>query len=254
MIQLRTFFPVPVIGRYTTFDNLDFGTVKGFSFAYDLRRTGNVSLNLNYTLQFADGTGSNAESQRNVANRGVLRTLFPLTFDERHRIVAVLDYRYGSGKRYNGPRLFGVDILANAGLNMQATAVSGRPYTKTQQPLELGGAGVVGSLNGARNPWNFVLNLRADKQFTISNKLGLNVYCRISNVLDRRNVISVYSATGAPDDDGYLASSFGRAQQRSIDASQRDLQAFLHSYQWRMLNPNFFSLPRRIYLGAIFDF
>lgn len=254
MIQLRTFFPVPVIGRYTTFDNLDFGTVKGFSFAYDLRRTGNVSLNLNYTLQFADGTGSNAESQRNVANRGVLRTLFPLNFDERHRIVAVLDYRYGSGKRYNGPRLFGADIFANAGLNLQATAVSGRPYTATLQPLELSGAGVIGSLNGARLPWNFVLNLRVDKNFNIGKNMGLNVYCRVSNLLDRRNVIDVYSATGAPDDDGYLASPFGRSQIASIDATQRDVNAFLASYQWRMLNPNFFSIPRRIYLGAIFDF
>ena len=254
MIQLRTFFPVPIIGRYTTFDNLDFGTVKGFSFAYDLRRTGNVSLNLNYTLQFADGTGSNAESQRNVANRGVLRTLFPLSFDERHRIVAVLDYRYGSGKVYNGPRLFGADIFANAGLNLQATAVSGRPYTATLQPVEFGGAGVVGSLNGARQPWNFVLNARIDKNFNIGKKMGLNVYCRVSNLLDRRNVINVYSATGSPDDDGYLASPFGRSQVQSIDASQRNVQAFLASYQWRMLNPNFFSIPRRIYLGAIFDF
>ena len=254
MIQLRTFFPVPVIGRYTTFDNLDFGTVKGFSFAYDLRRTGNVSLNLNYTLQFADGTGSNAESQRNVANRGVLRTLFPLSFDERHRIVAVLDYRYGSGKQYNGPRLFGADIFANAGLNLQATAVSGRPFTATNLPTELGGAGVVGSLNGARQPWNFVLNARIDKNFNIGKKMGLNVYCRVSNLLDRRNVIQVYSATGSPEDDGYLASAFGQSQIQSIDASQRDVQAFLASYQWRMLNPNFFSLPRRIYLGAIFDF
>lgn len=254
MIQLRTFFPVPVIGRYTTFDNLDFGTVKGFSFAYDLRRTGNLSLNVNYTLQFADGTGSDATSQRNVANRGVLRTLFPLNFDERHRIVAVMDYRYGSGKRYNGPRLFGADIFANAGLNLQATAVSGRPYTKTLQPLEFGGAGVVGSINGARQPWNFVLNLRVDKNFNIGNNLGLNVYCRVSNLLDRRNVINVYSATGSPDDDGYLASAFGQGQQESIAASQRSLQSFLASYQWRMLNPDFFSLPRRIYVGAIFDF
>ncbi|MBL0044409.1 MAG: hypothetical protein IPP33_08440 [Flavobacteriales bacterium] len=37
---------------------LDFGTVKGFSLAYDLRRTGNIRLTASYTLQFADGTGS----------------------------------------------------------------------------------------------------------------------------------------------------------------------------------------------------
>ncbi|MFM9949168.1 MAG: carboxypeptidase regulatory-like domain-containing protein, partial [Saprospiraceae bacterium] len=75
MIQSRTFFPVPIVTQYTTYDNQDFGTVKGFSFQYDLRRTGNFSLQANYTLQFADGTGSDANSQRNLSSRGNLRTL-----------------------------------------------------------------------------------------------------------------------------------------------------------------------------------
>ena len=254
MIQIRTFFPVPIISQYTTFDNQDFGTVKGFTFTYDLRRTGNISFNANYTLQFADGTGSDAASQRGLGSRGVLRTLFPLNFDERHRIVANMDYRYGSGNRYTGPRLFGADIFANAGLNLQAIAVSGRPYTATQQALQLGGTGTVGSLNGARKPWNFTLNLRVDKNFTLGNRLGINVYCRVSNVLDRRNVINVYSATGSPEDDGFLRTPQGQSQLRTIQSSQRSLEAFLDSYQWRILNPNFFSLPRRIYLGAILDF
>ena len=155
MIQFRTFFPVPIVGNYTTYDNQDFGTVKGFSFQYDLRRTGNITFNANYTLQFADGTGSDADSGRNLSNRGNLRTLFPLNFDERHRIVATMDYRYSSGNKYNGTRLFGADIFSNAGFNMQAIAVSGRPYTATIQATQLGGAGTVGALNGARQPWNF---------------------------------------------------------------------------------------------------
>jgi outer membrane receptor protein involved in Fe transport len=254
MIQIRTFFPVPLVSQYTTFDNLDFGTVKGFTFQYDLRRTGNVSFNVNYTLQFADGTGSNAESQRGISSRGVLRTLFPLDFDERHRLVATMDYRYGSGNRYTGPRLFGLDLFANAGLNLQTTAVSGRPYTATLQALQLGGTGTVGSLNGARKPWNFVVNLRVDKNFNIGNNMGLNIYCRVSNVLDRRNVINVYSATGSPSDDGFLRTAQGESLVRSVIDSQRTLESFFASYQWRILNPNFFSLPRRIYLGAIFDF
>ncbi len=254
MIQIRTFFPVAIVSQYTTYDNQDFGTVKGFSFQYDLRRTGNISFNANYTLQFADGTGSDANSQRGLGSRGVLRTLFPLNFDERHRIVANIDYRYGSGNRYTGPRLFGADIFANAGINFQTIAVSGRPYTKTLQALLLGGTGTVGSLNGARKPWNFTINLRVDKNFDIGNRLGLNVYCRVSNLLDRRNVINVYSATGSPEDDGYLRTPQGQSQLRAIESSQRELLAFLESYQWRILNPNFYSLPRRIYVGAILDF
>ena len=33
------------INEYDTYDNLDFGTVKGFTMQYDLRRTGNIELN-----------------------------------------------------------------------------------------------------------------------------------------------------------------------------------------------------------------
>ncbi|HMN88851.1 MAG TPA: TonB-dependent receptor, partial [Saprospiraceae bacterium] len=254
MIQLRTFFPVPLVIQYTTYDNQDFGTVKGFTFQYDLRRTGNVSINANYTLQFADGTGSDANSQRGLTSRGNLRTLFPLNFDERHRIVANLDYRYGSGKRYNGPQILGSDVFANAGLNLQGIIVSGRPYTAQSVPVELGGAGAVGSLNGARKPWNFTLNARLDKTFVINKQLGLNVYCRVSNLLDRRNIINVYSVTGSATDDGFLRSVDGQRQIRNIQNSARELDAYLASYQWALLNPNFFSLPRRIFLGAIFDF
>ena len=254
MIQIRTFFPVPIVGEYTTYDNQDFGTVKGFSFQYDMRRTGNLSFNANYTLQFADGTGSDADSQRGLSNRGNLRTLFPLNFDERHRIVATLDYRYASGNKYTGPRLFGADIFANAGLNLQAITVSGRPYTAKLQPLQLDGAGTVGAINGARKPWNFTLNLRFDKNFELNSNLGLNVYLRVSNLLDRANIINVYPATGSSEDDGFLRSPQGQDQVDQILSSQLSLASFLSSYQWRILNPNFFSLPRRIYVGAIFDF
>lgn len=254
MIQRRTFFPVPIVNQYSTYDNIDFGTVKGFSLAYDLRRTGNVSLQANYTLQFADGTGSDSDSQRGLTSRGNIRNLIPLDFDERHRFVAVLDYRYGSGKRYNGPRIGNTDILSNFGVNLNANAVSGRPYTATIQPLQLDGTGFTGALNGARKPWVFTLNLRVDKDFKMPKGGRLNAYVRVSNLLDRENVLNVYSATGSPYDDGYLASARGLNQIATIQGSTREVESFLAAYQWAILNPGFFSLPRRIFGGVIYNF
>ncbi len=255
MIQRRTFFPVPIVNQYTTYDNIDFGTVKGFSFAYDLRRTGNVSLQANYTLQFADGTGSGADSQRGLTSRGNIRNLIPLDFDERHRFVAIVDYRYGSGSRYNGPRLGGLDILSNFGVNLQATTVSGRPYTATVQPVELGGTGFKGALNGARKPWTFTLNVRVDKTFKLSKGgRSINAYVRVSNLLDRENILNIYSASGSAYDDGYLASSRGLNQIATIEGSTREVSSYLAAYQWTILNPGFFSLPRRIFAGVIYDF
>jgi hypothetical protein len=255
MIQERIVRPVRVQGgEYITYDNIDFGTVKGFSLQYDLRRTGNFSLQANYTLQFADGTGSDVSSSRGLNNRGIIRNIFPLSFDERHRFNVVADFRYGSGKKYNGPRLFGADIFANAGVNLQAVAVSGRPYTENVVPQELGGSQIIGAINGARRPWNFTLNMRIDKSFRIADKLNANVYVRVSNLLDRRNIINVYSVTGSPTDDGFLQSAIGRDQINSINGSVRNVESYLASYQWALLNPNNFSLPRRIFVGAIFDF
>ena len=256
MIQFRTFLFVaePII-QYDTYDNLDFGTVKGFTFQYDLRRTGNISMNIAYTLQFADGTGSDANSSRGLSNQGLQRVLYPLNFDERNRFNVSLDYRYGSGKKYNGPTLFGADIFANAGVNIQAIAVSGRPYTANLVPDILGGSTTRGSLNGARLPWNYTVNMRVDKDFNLSKtgNLGLNVYFRVSNLFDTRNIANVYPATGSPDDDGYLASFRGIDAQESAQAIGLGSQ-FVASYQWRMLNPTFFSLPRRMFVGAIFNF
>ena len=93
--------------QYYTFGNLDFGTVKGMSISYDLRRTNNVQLTANYTLQFADGTGSETDGSINLVETGQpnLRTTIPLDFDQRHALSASVDYRYGSGKDYNGPSM-----------------------------------------------------------------------------------------------------------------------------------------------------
>jgi outer membrane receptor protein involved in Fe transport len=265
-IQRRTlnFVASPILS-YTTYDNIDFATIKGFSFTYDLRRTGNINLLANYTLQFADGTGSDANSQAGLTSRGRnVRTLSPLSFDERHRFNLTMDYRYGSGKQYNGPRIFGADIFANAGANIQAIAVSGRPYTKRLIPARFGGSGFAGGINEARLPWNFTVNMKLDKNFVIQpSKEGkrpysFNVYLRVQNLFDTQNVLGVYSASGSPDDDGYLASSQGISTIGTVEETRKfvdaDLNEFLAQYEAALLAPGFYSLPRRIYLGAYFNF
>ncbi|MCC6460840.1 MAG: TonB-dependent receptor [Saprospiraceae bacterium] len=258
MIQSRTILYVPTIGRYETYDNVDFGTVKGFTMQYDLRRIQNAELRLAYTLQFADGTGSDANSQRGLTTRGNIRTLFPLNFDERHNISAIIDYRYDSGKRYNGPRIAGKDILANFGANMQLTAASGRPYTARQRAERFGGSGTLGTFSGSRLPWRINLDLRLDKSFSLvaANKkpLNLNVYLRVSNLLNIKNVVGVYSVTGSPTDDGYLATAEGQSLLAGLEQQNRNVNAYLASYSWALLNPDRYTQPRRIYVGASVEF
>lgn len=257
--RIITFVPAP-ISQYQTYANIDFGTVKGFSFNYDLRRTGNFELNATYTLQFADGSGSDANSSGGLNQRGDIRNLIPLSFDERHRITAVADYRYGSGKSYNGPRIGNADIFANTGLNLLITAVSGRPYSTFKTVTSPLSPSQRETINGARLPWQFNADLQVDKNFTVKfseesqRYLGINVYLRVQNLFNIKNVVGVYSASDDPDDEGYLTNQFGEARIQQISNDGFVLQSFLSHYQWRTVQPGFFTLPRQIYLGAIFNF
>lgn len=253
-------------GYYETYGNIDFGTVKGFSIAYDLRRTRNFSLTANYTLQFANGTGSDANSQANVVDKGNNRTLFPLSFDERHAIKVIADYRYGGGKLYNGPQGMGW-LLENFGINLTGNVISGRPYTRDAIVGRFGGTGFGSNINAIRLPWNYTIDLRVDKNFTFGGEdakhpLNLNVFLRVTNLLNTANILNVYKYTGSATDDGYLISSFGDGYVRSnilntsqeVQSAGRDTQAFLDAYNYALINNGFYAAPRRIYIGMIFNF
>ena len=261
LIQRRVYTNVPApITTYETYGNLDFGTTKGFSFQFDKRRTNNLEYSATYTLQFAEGSGSDANSSGGINTRGILRNLNPLSFDERHRITANIDYRYESGKAYDGPKIAGHDILSNTGINLNVIAVSGQPFTRNSNPAPLGGNGFLGSINGSRQPWTFSMDMRIDKSFTIntsktSNKgVEGNIYLRVQNVLDARNVRGVFGYTGDPENDGYLLSEFGQDRISDIQASGKDVDAFLDAYSWRLVSPGNYFFPRRIYLGVIFNY
>ena len=256
LIQRRTILYVPIAGSYTTFDNIDFSTTKGFTFEYDLRRTGNASLYLTYSLQFVNGTGSDANSSRGLATRGVIRTTSPLNFDQRHTIQASLDYRY---KKEEGPRLFGKYILENAGANLLVSTYSGRPYTAKQIPTLYSGSVTAGALNGARKPWSYSVGLRVDKDFNLTKEgakhpLFLNIYFRAENLLNTANIVSVYPATGSAYDDGFLATDIGKNGIKTIRNSGGNVDSYLNFYKWGLETPGNFVLPRRLYMGVIFDF
>jgi outer membrane receptor protein involved in Fe transport len=236
---------------YIAFGNLDFGTVKGYTMQYDLRRTGNVRLNANYTLQFADGTGSSSTSGANIARSGQpnLRYILPLTFDSRHQVVMNMDYRYGGGSAYNGPVWFGKRVLENAGLNVVLNANSGTPYTRRSLAFGLtdGVTPITGNINGSRLPWSFRIDATANKMWNFNEGPFSNfeIYVQLLNVLNTQNTLGVYSYTGSPSDDGYLSSPQG---QNAIQF-QTNAQSFADLYNISLANPGLFSLPRRIRLG-----
>ena len=271
MIQVRNFtgaYPRP----YKAYGNLDFGTVKGLTIGYDLRRTGNIRMNTSYTLQFADGTGSTTTTALALINAGLpnLRSINPFNYDQRHRIVTNIDFRYGAGNDYNGPVInLGknadgerkqIQLLANTGLNMIANLGSGTPYTASTIATPITGEispSTEGSINGSRLPWQFNMDVNIDKNWAITRGEGddahsynVNVYFWIGNLLNTRNINSVYRFTGIAEDDGYLAA----AQYQPLINSQNDPNAFRNYYGMYVNNPFNLGVPRTIRLGVKFDF
>ena len=95
-----------------------------------------------------DGTGSSATSGASLINTGMpnLRTLIPLSYDQRHALTATIDYRYSSGKDYNGIFLFGKPVFANTGANLIVSAGSGTPFSKQSNITQEAASGI--NVNG----------------------------------------------------------------------------------------------------------
>ena len=140
------------------------------------------------------------------------------------------------------------------------SAGSGTPYSKQSNITQEAASGIndrstlQGSLNGSRLPWQFRLNAKINKEFKIKwndkKSSFVNVYLQVQNLFDAKNIISVYRATGNPEDDGYLTSS---AAQNAIE-SQNDPQAFRYLYSLAVNNPSNYSLPRMWRAGLSVSF
>jgi len=227
----------PVV--YATYVNGDYGTVKGLSFSFNLRRTGYVQAMVNYTLQYAGGTGSTATSQYKIAWQSGNYPTFvsPLDFDQRHTGSINLDFRTTEK-----------DKIGKAGVNLLFTFGSGRRYTPTvKQSTVFPSTSDIptAALNSGVMPFIYELNLKIDKSFTIKNN-DVTVYLWIDNLLNTKNVRTVYTGTGLPDYDGWFDKDDGKTW-KANPANHVDL------YNMRQASPFNFETPRTVRLGVKFD-
>lgn len=254
--------------NYIQYENIDFSTVKGLSAIFDFRRTGGSSIKFNYTLQFAEGSGSNQNSGANLAQSGMpnLRILTPLDFDQRHSFLLNYDFRFGSEKDYKGPSFKNkkdktVNVFENVGVNFNFILGSGTPYTRWSTAIPINGgsrSSIIGQINGSSKPWSFRTNMRLEKVVPLKwgkdendkKHANLTVYLQVLNLFNNRNVLNVYNFTGEPNDDGYLVSTQGQAA--LDDTNSR--QAFIDMYTIRMNAPGNYNTPRQTRIGLMFDF
>jgi hypothetical protein len=235
----------------------------------------NFNARASYTLQFADGTGSSSFSQLNLINSGVpnLRSTIPLATDSRHqfKLFAVLDFgdtynRFpGTKSNYIGPKgKFFESIFKNLSISFNMTGNTGVPYSRQVLPTPtqlINGAGagsLLGSLNGARLPFEFYsdlsitknIHLYAGKKGSTQKPLTLQLYVNIQNLFNVQNIVDVYRATGSPTDDGYLTSPNYQSQ----IASQVDPNSYMNYYAMKANNAYNYSMPRRVKFGVMLNF
>ncbi len=258
------------VQNYISYSNIDFSTVKGFTAEFDYKAKNNITLNANYTLQFADGTGASIGSNRALisSNQPNLRSLFPLgDLDIRHQLKGYINWEFfgdqGVGKdkakyKYTGPLIGGKKIFANTNFTITYAAVSGLPYTAKLQPIQQGAVDVSpikGTPFGSRLPWQFNMSLNVSKDIAIklTNKegtkdrnLNLQVYYFVTNLLNTQNVNSVWPYTGSVKDDGFLNSPKG---QQALQ-TQLSADAYRFYYNTAVNNPGFYQGPRFMRLGA----
>jgi len=227
----------PII--YATYVNGDYGTVKGLSLSFHLRRTGYIQAMVNYTLQYAGGTGSTANGQYRIAwQSGNYPTyVCPLDFDQRHTGNVNIDFRTTEK-----------DLIGKAGINLLFTFGSGRPYTPTKIDSYVFPSisdRPIAAINSGVMPFSYQLNMKLDKSIGFKG-VDLTFFLWIQNLLNTKNVRDVHDGTGLANYDGWFDTDNGKKWLEDPDNN-------VDVYNMRQNHPLYYETPRTIRFGVQFD-
>ncbi|MCK5454730.1 MAG: hypothetical protein KAJ16_10230, partial [Calditrichia bacterium] len=252
--------PGAAIEDYGRYINGDFATSKGLELRLTLRRIQRLQAKVNYTLTQAEGTASWPWGHTaSTVERSRKTVIYPLAYSQPHRGSVNLDYRFA--KDDGGP------ILEQLGLNLLFRFSSGHPYThveptpSTRNPFY---AGIemnewvnqrAEPVHASNTPWNFTIDMRIDKTISLFNQLQLNLYLRVTNLLNSKNTINVYNITGDAYDDGFLSNR--EISQSTIDASGGERYIAMYKAinlvngqaYWDWTRKQLYDHPRQIFLG-----
>ncbi len=179
------------------YENHDYARARGLELELEKKYGNYTSGYMTYNYAFAYGKSSSESSNYydNYYNRDIPIQEFPLDWDVRHQITLNLDLRVPAGEN---PRLFGLKLPENWGLNILWQYGSGFPYTPDRSHPGTAETLVPGEdplPNSERMPATSTVDIRFNKDFSIW-KLRYSFDVWINNIFDTKNVSSVYSATG----------------------------------------------------------
>lgn len=201
-------------------ENRDYGTVRGVTLSLYQRPVGKVRWNLDYTLQFADGSaflsGDSFERQR--AGLEDVNTLARLDWDRRHVLNSVLTFNVNKDLNFTFVNRLNV----------------GRPYTTQRSRITS-----YIPRDGTR-PTTLLSDIRLYYKLPIK---GAQLILQGQNLFDAKAPQTVFSDSGNAE---YTIQQF--------DASTTGTVGGLNTLDDWFTHPEYYSAPRRISLGLNINF
>ncbi|MBO6794688.1 MAG: TonB-dependent receptor [Balneolaceae bacterium] len=215
----RSSFGVPV-GRL---ENIDFGTIKGFTLSLYERGVGQVSWTIDYTLQFANGSSSDAYQNFNrfISGQEEIVNLNRLAWDKRNVLNNTITW------------------VSKVGLTLSAinTFQSGNPYTTERDNI------TSLSPNNEDAPAWFNSDIRAYyKPPSLSH--NIEFFFQVDNVFDNAPHYGIYNDTGRADESTDLWRLENSAGQ----------PGGLNTYREIFLDPSRRGAPRSVKIGLSYNF
>lgn len=165
------------IFRYTRYITQDFGNVRGVTVAFTQRTNVGLSVNFDYTYEFAEGNSSRPDEayydNQTIPPIESEKKVVPLSWDVRHTANATVSYLSQRG----------------LGASLIIKYSSGLPYTPTIQGLRWA------EENSGRKPVHFTSDLQMFKTFNIAGQ-RITATLKVYNLFDRLNERYVFTDTG----------------------------------------------------------
>lgn len=172
---------------YVVYYNSDYASVKGIDITLTKRYSNFFSGSIDYGYLVAKGNNSQPLGGYMSAftKEEVPHQEYYLDFDQRHNFSINLSFYIPKNHGW----------LSDLNFNFIFRANSGLPYTPYVDPT------VRIDVNSARKSWTSTFDFRLQKQFSISF-ISLAWFLEATNLFNTQNVVTVYSRTGKPFDNG----------------------------------------------------
>jgi len=233
---------------------------KGIELEFELLRTAGFAIRAYGAFSSSQGITSNPNSNARQVGDSPLpvnpKAIYPYDYDQAMRGTAIVSYRIEDER---DPVLDGFDVTGVFSFS------SGHPFTRESENLIIGGGpwnvgvGAIRDVrfstpvephNSSRLPSAFIFDLRISKAIHIP-PVTAPLYLNILNVLNTRNVLNVYPASGSPNDDTWLGSVY-EAPYGSLPNYESFYRDINLNNRWAYMSAtgnDLYGSPRRIQFG-----